>query len=133
MNLVFADSFYFFALGNARDSCHARAVEFGTSFTGRLITSDWILMELGDGLKQVRQRPIFLRLVDQLHNDPDTIVVPFSADLMTEGIELFRRRPDKEWSLTDCVSFAIMSREGILEALTGDHHFVQAGFVALLA
>jgi predicted nucleic acid-binding protein len=51
---------------------------------------------------------------------------------MTAGVDLYRRRPDKAWSLTDCISFVVMQREGITEALTGDQHFEQAGFVALL-
>ena len=46
--------------------------------------------------------------------------------------ELFHARLDKEWSLTDCISFVVMQREGITDALTGDHHFEQAGFTALL-
>jgi predicted nucleic acid-binding protein len=45
---------------------------------------------------------------------------------------LYHLRPDKQWSLTDCISFLVMSEEGITEALTADHHFEQAGFVALL-
>jgi hypothetical protein len=43
-----------------------------------------------------------------------------------------RDRPDKDWSLTDCISFVVMEDENIKEALTADHHFEQAGFVALL-
>jgi predicted nucleic acid-binding protein len=52
--------------------------------------------------------------------------------LYEEGMKLYASRPDKEWSLTDCISFIIMQREKITGALTGDHHFEQAGFVALL-
>ena len=47
-------------------------------------------------------------------------------------MSLYSRRPDKEWSLTDCISFVVMSDEGLTEALTGDHHFEQAGFTPLL-
>jgi len=53
-------------------------------------------------------------------------------ELHREGIQLYASREDKEWSLTDCISFFVMQREAITEALTGDHHFEQAGFVALL-
>jgi uncharacterized protein len=41
-------------------------------------------------------------------------------------------RRDKEWSLTDCISFVVMKERGLTEALTADHHFEQAGFKALL-
>jgi predicted nucleic acid-binding protein len=47
-------------------------------------------------------------------------------------LDLYRRRPDKAWSVTDCISFVVMEGDGIREALTGDQHFEQAGFVALL-
>ena len=53
--------------------------------------------------------------------------------LNRRGLALYDERPDQEWSLTDCISFVVMADEGIAEALTGDHHFEQAGFVALLA
>lgn len=52
--------------------------------------------------------------------------------LFSEGLLLYRDREDKEWSLTDCISFVVMEREGLTEALTGDHHFEQAGYGALL-
>jgi predicted nucleic acid-binding protein len=52
--------------------------------------------------------------------------------LFDEGLRLFKTRLDKEWSLTDCISFVVMEREKIREAFTGDHHFEQAGFVALM-
>jgi hypothetical protein len=65
--------------------------------------------------------------------DPDVTIVPCDQGLLEAAIELFSHRPDKRWSLTDCTSFVVMEREGIAEALTGDHHFEQAGFVPLLA
>jgi predicted nucleic acid-binding protein len=50
----------------------------------------------------------------------------------SDDSDLYRNRADKNWSLTDCISFVVMKRKGITEALTGDHHFEQAGFKALL-
>jgi hypothetical protein len=47
-------------------------------------------------------------------------------------VELYAERPDKGWSLTDCIFFVVMRQQGIIQALTGDHHFEQAGFSALL-
>ena len=53
-------------------------------------------------------------------------------DTFARGFDLYARRPDKSWSLTDCISFVVMTDRGLTEALTGDHHFEQAGFRALL-
>jgi hypothetical protein len=58
--------------------------------------------------------------------------VPASRELFDSGWALYQDRPDKDWSLTDCISFVAMRERGIIEALTGDHHFEQAGFRALL-
>jgi uncharacterized protein len=67
-----------------------------------------------------------------MRNDPDTIIVPAASDLLQQGFDLFSRRPDKEWSLTDCISFVVMEDYGLSEALTSDSHFEQAGFKKLL-
>jgi uncharacterized protein len=64
--------------------------------------------------------------------EPNVTIIGCSDQLLEAGVDLFRERPDKDWSLTDCISFVVMQREGISEALTGDKHFEQAGFVALL-
>ena len=55
-----------------------------------------------------------------------------SDELHAAGLELHRRREDKGWSLTDCISFVGMARQQTSRALTHDHHFEQAGFEALL-
>jgi uncharacterized protein len=76
-------------------------------------------------------RPVFLDLIRALESDPETEIIPPDPALFARGLDLFARRPDKAWSLTDCISFAVMSERGLTEALTGDHHFEQAGFRAL--
>jgi hypothetical protein len=63
---------------------------------------------------------------------PAIRVVPASRPLLEEAIALYASRPDKDWPLTDCVSFVVMRDEGITQSLTGDQHFKQAGFTALL-
>lgn len=47
-------------------------------------------------------------------------------------MELFGKRPDKDWSLTDCISFVVMHDYGLADALTTEHYFEQAGVNALL-
>ena len=59
-------------------------------------------------------------------------VVPLTETLLAQGFDLYRQRSDKEWGLTDCVSFVAMKQQNITDALTADRHFQQAGFVALL-
>jgi predicted nucleic acid-binding protein len=75
---------------------------------------------------------MFLQTRQELLADADVQVIPLDMQLHEEGIRLYASRADKEWSLTDCISFVVMQREAVTEALTGDHHFEQAGFVALL-
>jgi predicted nucleic acid-binding protein len=90
-------------------------------------------MELGNGFAGTPQRQAFASFVSHLRTFPDTIIVPASPELFQAALDLFARRADKEWSLTDCSSFVVMEQRGIEEALTADHHFTQAGYRVLLA
>lgn len=132
MKAVFADAFFYFALMNRRDSDHAKALQFVKSYAGRYVTTPWVLTEVGDGMSAPGMRESFALLFDDLHNDANVTIVPCSDAVFREGLERYRRRPDKDWSLTDCISFVVMESDGLTEALTGDHHFEQAGFVSLL-
>jgi len=133
MTPVFADSFYFIALVNPRDPAHARAGAFSTNDPRPVVTGHWVLTEVADGLaRSAVGRQVFEQLVRSLEGRIDVRLMPFADELFAAGLDLYARRPDKEWSLTDCVSFVVMEREGITDALTGDRHFEQAGFVALL-
>lgn len=132
MTKTFADTFYLLALLNPRDFGHARAVAAARSIQGQLVTTAWVLTELGDAMSAPENRQEFISTLEDLRQNPAVTIVPPDRRLFDEGVELFGRRGDKAWSLTDCISFVVMQREGITEALTGDKHFEQAGFVALL-
>ena len=127
---LFADSFFFFAAANPRDRMHARAVEVMQQ-RPRLVTTSWVLLEVADGFA-ASGREVFLKTRRQLMVDPHSEVIPPLIDDFDRGIDLYARRPDKQWSLTDCISFIVMRDRGLTDALTGDHHFEQAGFRALL-
>lgn len=89
-------------------------------------------MEVADGLASTPARREVRTLFDEMKHDPLMIIVEPSESLDDRGLVLYNSRPDKDRSLTDCISFITMADKQIVEALTGDHHFEQAAFVALL-
>jgi len=132
MTTVFADTFYFVALSNPRDAAHDRAVAWTATFAGRLLTTTWVLTEYANHMSDPANRQEFLDTLRDLRASTAVKIVPADEPLWEAGLQLFGDRPDKKWSLTDCISFVVMRREGVTEALTGDRHFEQAGSVALL-
>jgi predicted nucleic acid-binding protein len=95
-------------------------------------TTQWVLVELGDALAAGRNRLLFLSFLDRLSKAPQWEVIEASNQSCDRGLQLYRARPNKDWSLTDCISFAVMQERAITEALTNDHHFEQAGFRVLM-
>jgi predicted nucleic acid-binding protein len=132
MRGVFADTFYFLALGNRSDQAYSMALSVSQRLTAPLVTTTWVLTEFADACAAPNQRVAFLVWLRTLQADPKVTIVPASQALFERGIELYSKRLDKSWSLTDCISFTVMNDYQIVEALTGDHHFEQAGFRALL-
>jgi predicted nucleic acid-binding protein len=120
------------ALLSARDRWHARALAINQRPTGPLVTTEWVLTEVGDAFSQPGARQKFVQFLNLLMNQPDVQIVASSSDLFRRGAELFAARPDKEWSLTDCISFVVMADLGITDSLTSDRHFEQASFRILL-
>jgi predicted nucleic acid-binding protein len=132
MSRIFADTSFYVALVNARDVQHPLAQDFSRTFRGIVVTTDFVLVELGNWLSRSGDRGVFVRLLEQLQGDPNILIHPAHHDLFQQGFALFKHRPDKDWSFTDCISFVVMQSQGLTEALTADHHFEQAGFTALL-
>ena len=132
MKAVFADSFYYLAIVNANDAAHDRAIRISEILAGSVVTTAWVLTEVADAMAAPEQRRGFLQLLETLRKDADVTIIPPHEEVYEAGIDLYSRRPDKDWSLTDCISFAVMEEMGLQEALTGDRHFEQAGFQAIL-
>jgi uncharacterized protein len=128
MTRVFADTFFFLAVLNRRDPSHEQALQFYGNTSLHFVTTEWVLSEVANASSGPAMRPGFKRLFDLLERDTRVRVIPASHDSFRRGLDLYFNRPDKEWSFTDCASFEVMKEEGIEQALTGDHHFEQAGF-----
>lgn len=132
MNSVFADTAFFVAFLNRRDVFHGLAQRFMDSLQSRIVTTDWVLIEVANFMCATRLRKQVAGLVRVLQADPRMDIVPATAAAIEAGLAFYEQHDDKQWSLTDCISFQVMRREAILHALTADHPFEQAGFEILL-
>lgn len=97
----------------------------------QLVTTEFVFLEVANSLSAPSTRRQAVTLIDGLRSLPTVRIITAAADLLADGLTLYRQRSDKEWSLTDCVSFIVMRREQITQAFTSDHHFEQAGFTKL--
>lgn len=128
---VFSDTFALLAWLNPRDHAHALVEGYLSGFTGRLVTTEWVLMELADALSSPEARSTVVSFLNAVRTDPLFEVVEYASAVYQAGFALYASRPDKAWSLTDCISFGVMTERGLSEALTADHHFEQAGSQAV--
>jgi len=124
----FADTFYMIALLSPRDARHHEANRMARSLTGEVVTTEAVLIELADALCSPRDRLRTAAFIEKLRAGENTLIRPLEGELLKRSLDFYKSRQDKEWGLTDCISFVVMQEEGITEALTGDEHFRQAGF-----
>jgi len=135
MTEVFLDTSFAIALSSATDQNHARAVRLANQIETnktRLVTTQAILLEIGNSLSKQKYRAAAIQLLESIEADPNVEVVLLTNSLYRLAFSLFKQRDDKEWGLVDCISFIVMQDRGIADALTTDTHFQQAGFRALL-
>lgn len=90
------------------------------------------MLEIGNALAKPRHCEAAVTLLQSLEQDPQVEIISLTEELYERDFDLYRQRPDKEWGITDCISFVVMQEHGLYEALTTDEHFEQAGLIALL-
>lgn len=129
---LFVDTVYWLALMNPNDTWHRHALDWAARISEPLVTTDAVLTEVADAFCRAARRRWAVEAIQAVQVDPEITSIPGSSDLFTRALELFSSRRDKDWSLTDCISFVVMNEQGLQRALTADLHFVQAGFQALL-
>lgn len=131
----FVDSAYLIALAAADDQHHGAAARFASELDNdetRFVTTRAIFLEIGGALSKLKFRKTACEIFDLMRNDDRVSLVELDPELIATAESMFRERADKEWSLTDCISFVVMKNRGLTDALTTDNHFEQAGFKVLL-
>jgi hypothetical protein len=132
---VFLETAYAVALASTTDAFHHQAVALADELEAsgtQLVTTWGVLLEIGNALSKLQYRVAALKLLSSLQGDASVEIVPLSGPLLEQAVNLYSERLDKEWGLTDCLSFVVMEARSIRDALTADEHFQQAGFRALL-
>jgi predicted nucleic acid-binding protein len=132
---LFLDASFTIALAVPKDNYHTRALVLMDRILAErphLVTTRSVLLEIGDRLGKVQNRAKAVQALVALESDPLVQIVPLSIVLYESAFQLFQTRPDKEWGMTDCVSFVVMQEMGLMSSLTADRHFREAGFRALL-
>ncbi|MFI5458097.1 MAG: type II toxin-antitoxin system VapC family toxin [Isosphaerales bacterium] len=135
MRKVFADANYWIAMANATDQWHDQAKQITVELRQvQFVTTEEVLTEFLNfySEKGPSLRKAAARMVRSLNANPNVMVLPQTRDSFLAGLDLYERRADKGFSLTDCISMVQMREHGIVEILTSDHHFRQEGFSPLL-
>jgi len=135
MKTVFADTAYWAGIASPHDRYHEAAVQARDLLgPARVVTTEEVLCEflalLREGGGSVRAHAV--AMVRRVLRNPNVDVVPQTHDSFLSGLELYGKRLDKEYSLTDCISMNVMRERGITQVLTTDHHFEQEGFRVLI-
>lgn len=131
----FLDTAFAIALISPKDFFHEKALELAKQVEknkARLVTTRAIVIEIGNALSKEGLRKSAVELIDSMETDETITIVSISDEIYKDAFKLFRARLDKEWGLTDCISFVVMERHGITKSLTTDQHFQQAGFITLM-
>lgn len=129
--MIFVDTGFLIALADPGDALHHRAMRWAGT-PQPLLVSEYVLVEVVNHFSHPGDRARGRAIVEMLTTSPDADVVWVSREWFEAGVTLHRDRPDKAWSLTDCVWFVVMEQRGVTRALAYDHHFEPAAFEALL-
>lgn len=132
---VFVDSAQYIAFLQETDDLHDAAVETAELLSDvPLVTSEGVLVEVLNFFSKfgVHYRRQAVALADALMNEETLVIEPQTTELLREGIELYRDREDKDYSVTDCMSMVTCRKHVVREVATHDRNFVQEGYTILL-
>lgn len=133
MTPLLIDSAYVIALVNRRDRYHTEAKALVRRYNNRkFIVTDAILFEIGNALAH-NFRKAAGDIFDTFINSSEVEIEHTTPRQLENAVTLYKQMADKRWSLVDCLSFTVMRERGIIDALTPDHHFTQAGFNILFS
>ncbi|HWO02441.1 MAG TPA: PIN domain-containing protein [Blastocatellia bacterium] len=116
---VFLDTSFAIALSSPKDAHHEQAEQISKRLEAngtRLVTTRPVILEIGNALAKQAFRQAAVELIDSLEQDPTAEIVPISEQLYERAFDLYRERRDKEWGLTYCISFVVMSEIGLTAA-----------------
>ena len=91
-----------------------------------------VLIEVGNLLHSVQHRQSAAEFIDACYGTTNVTIVSVDTELLHRAVDFYRLHQDKDWGLTDCISFVVMKEHGLVIAMTADAHFRQAGFRALM-
>jgi predicted nucleic acid-binding protein len=131
MTPLFIDAGYLIALEAADDQNHDAALRHWRGLLQSLpplVTTSYVFDEVVTFFNSRRRNAKAVEIGNSLLRSSAVEFVHVDEQLFYEGWQFFQRHRDKSYSLTDCVSFVLMERRGIREALTFDRHFAQVGF-----
>ena len=134
-NEILVDTAGFLALWDATDEYHGAAVRLQANLVRhrrRFLTTDYIVDETTTLLMVRHSRAAAVDFLNSVIESEALILEWIGSEYFYAAVSLFRRHEDKQWSFTDCTSFAVMQQRKIQDSFTTDQHFRQAGFVALL-
>lgn len=132
MTPIFADTSYFLAFLGDHDEHHERAMAWARVLRAGVLTTEYVVVEVANSLTKGADRALFADFYRGIRAENTMEIIPASTGLQDRGAKLFADRADKQWSLTDCISFLVMSDRGLHDALSTDRDFEEAGFRALL-
>jgi hypothetical protein len=133
---VFVDTSAWIALINSGDTLATQAKQILLRLNQQqmiLVTTEFVLLEVADALCKTNLRQKTYAYINGIKQATDVIkIIPVEQSLLDRGWAIYHQYSDKDWGLTDCISFVLMRQEGITEAFTSDRHFEQAGFTKLM-
>ena len=134
---VFVDTSALKANYDSSDDYHSEADQLMQKIAAReteitsFVTTDYVLDEAVTLTRFAHSHKKAVELADAALSSKFMSIVYCDNTLFSEGIQIFKQYSDKEWSLTDCVSFATMKKYGLKTAFTFDPHFKQHGFAII--